>query len=92
MKRIVITALGSLTLQLALAVPATAQFPPATAEQREAGARVTEVRFGTEELVIPRGETVTLQTGLYDAAGKLVEGAVAVVFAQLGVSPSTTVS
>ncbi len=87
MKRIVISALGSLTILLALAVPAAAQFPPATAEQREAGARITEVRFGTEELVIPRGETVTLQTGLYDAAGNLVEGAVAVVFAQLGVSP-----
>lgn len=65
-----------------------AQFPPATAEQREAGARVAEIRFGTEELTIPRGETATIGAELYDADGNRVEGAVAVVFAQGGVGPT----
>ncbi|MBT8488465.1 MAG: hypothetical protein KJO65_06570, partial [Gemmatimonadetes bacterium] len=65
-----------------------AQFPPATPEQREAGARVTEVRFGTEELTIPRGETATIGAELFDADGNRVEGAVALVFAQGGVGPT----
>lgn len=49
---------------------------------------MTEVRFGTEELVIPRGETATVGAELYDEAGNRVEGAVAVVFAQGGVGPT----
>jgi hypothetical protein len=48
---------------------------------------VTEVRFGSDELVIPRGETVTLRTGLYDANGNMVEGAVAIVMSSGNVSP-----
>jgi choice-of-anchor B domain-containing protein len=48
---------------------------------------VTEVRFGPEELVISRGETVTLRTGLYDANGNTVEGAVAIVMTSGNVSP-----
>lgn len=86
MSRLASTLFGVLLLGVATA-DAAAQFPPATAEQREAGARVSEIRFGTESLVVPRGETVTLETGLYDADGNAVEGAVAVVFAQAGVSP-----
>jgi choice-of-anchor B domain-containing protein len=81
-------ALGALTALTALtAAPAAAQFPPATPEQRAAGARVAEVRFGTESLTVPRGETVTLTTGLYDTDGNVVEGAIAVIFAQAGVTP-----
>ncbi len=87
MTRSAITALATVALLLALATPATAQFPPATAAQREVGARVTEVRFDAQELVIPRGEVVTLQADLYDEDGNLVEGAVAVVFARAGVTP-----
>jgi len=90
MIRNALSALASLTVLLASAAPAAAQFPPATAEQREAGARVTEIRFGIEELNVPRGETITLQTGLYDADGNAVEGAIAVIFAQAGVSPTFT--
>ncbi|HIF57635.1 MAG: hypothetical protein ABGY10_03585 [bacterium] len=67
--------------------PAAAQFPPATDDQRATGAMVTEVRFGPEELVISRGETVTLRTGLYDANGNTVEGAVAIVMTSGNVSP-----
>lgn len=70
------------------AAPASAQFPPATPEQRAAGARVAEIRFGAEELVVPRGEMVTVQTGLYDSAGNPVEGAIALIFAQAGVGPT----
>jgi len=81
-------ALATLALALTVAAPAAAQFPPATAEQRAAGERVAEIRFGIEELNVPRGETVTLQTGLYDADGNAVEGAVVVIFAQGGVSPT----
>ena len=55
------------------AAPAAAQFPPATDAQRTAGARVAEVRFGIEALTVPRGETVTLTTGLYDADGQTPE-------------------
>lgn len=80
--------LAGLALLLASALPATAQFPPATDAQRAAGARVTEVRFGTAELVIPRGETVSVQAGLYDAAGNPVTGAVAVLYAPSGASPT----
>ena len=43
------------TLAAITVAPAAAQFPPATDGQRAAGARVTEVRFGSDELVIPRG-------------------------------------
>ena len=88
MTRPITSIFASLALLLTLAAPAAAQFPPASAEQREAGARVTEVRFGSEELVVPRGEIVTLQAGLYDSEGNAVTGAVAVVFAQVGVSPT----
>ncbi len=79
----------SLFAAAALLIPqgASAQFPPATPEQRAAGARVAEVRFGTDEVVVPRGETVTLEAGLYDADGNRVEGAIAVLFAQVGVTP-----
>jgi hypothetical protein len=88
MTRTLASALSGLVILAGLAAPASAQFPPATAEQRAAGARVAEVRFGTEELVIPRGELVTVETGLYDAEGDPVEGAVAMIFAQAGVSPT----
>jgi hypothetical protein len=90
MTRSTSSALAELALFVLLAAPAAAQFPPATAEQREAGARVTEVRFGAEELIIPRGETVTLTTGIYDASGNAVDGAVAIVMAGAGVSPRFT--
>jgi len=82
------TALAALALLFATASPAAAQLPPATAAQREIGMRVAEIRFGTEELLVPRGEVVTLQTGLYDAQGSPVEGAIAVIFSRAGVSPS----
>lgn len=65
----------------------TAQYPPASDTERAAGARVAEVRFGTESLVIPRGETVTLAAGLYDANGDAVEGAVAVISSRTSVRP-----
>lgn len=81
------SALAGLALGLAFAAPAAAQFPPATPEQREVGASVTEVRFGSEELTVQRGETVTLTTGLYDANGDAVEGAVAIIMARAGVTP-----
>ena len=87
MTRTTVSALAGLVLFALFAAPATAQFPSATSEQREAGARVTEVRFGSEELTIPRGETVTLTTGLYDASGNAVEGAVAVIMARGAVGP-----
>ena len=87
MARTTTSALIGLALFALFAAPAAAQFPPATDEQREAGARVTEIRFGSEELTIPRGETVTLTTGLYDASGNAVEGAVAVIMARGAVGP-----
>lgn len=79
--------LALLALSL-LGTDAQAQFPPATPEQRAAGAQVAEIRFGTEELTIPRGETATIGAELYDADGNRVEGAVAIVFAQGGVGPT----
>lgn len=75
------------TLVAITAASAAAQLPPATDDQRAAGAMVAEVRFGSEELVIPRGEMVTLMTGLYDANGNVVEGAVAIVMTSGNVSP-----
>ncbi len=75
------------TLAAITATPTAAQFPPATDDQRAAGAMVTEVRFGSDELVIPRGETVTLATGLYDVNGTMVEGAVAIIMTSGNVSP-----
>ena len=82
-----------LAVLLTFAVDAAAQFPPATPEQRAAGARVAEIRFGIEELVVPRDEIVTLETTLVDAEGNPVEGAIAVIFVQAGVSPTfSTVS
>ena len=75
------------TLVAITVAPAAAQFPPATDDQRAAGAMVTEVRFGSDELVIPRGETVTLATGLYDVNGTMVEGAIAIIMTSGNVSP-----
>ena len=75
------------TLAAITVAPAAAQFPPATDGQRAAGAMVTEVRFSSDELVIPRGETVTLATGLYDVNGTMVEGAVAIIMTSGNVSP-----
>ncbi len=80
--------LALVALSLLGAQTAHAQFPPATPEQREAGARVAEIRFGTEELTIPRGETATIGAELFDADGNRVEGAVAILFAQGGVGPT----
>ena len=72
---------------LALAAPPAveAQLPPATAEQRAAGARVADVDFGVDELVIRRGESVTVQATLLDASGASVAGAAALTFAPGGV-------
>lgn len=86
------SALTSLALAAVLAAaaapaPVAAQFPQATDDQRKAGAMVTEVRFGSDELTVSRGETVTLTTGMYDANGTAVQGAVAIIMAQAGVSP-----
>lgn len=81
----------SAALLLLAPVAAEAQLPPATPEQRAAGARVASVDFGTQELVIPRGEAAPLRPRFLDAAGNPVEGAVAVVFAQAGVSPGFAV-
>lgn len=80
--------LHAIVLIALTSVPVLAQFPPASAEQRTAGARIAEVRFGTDRLVIPRGETVAIDAGLYDDDGNPVEGAVALLFAQAGVSPT----
>jgi choice-of-anchor B domain-containing protein len=82
------TSFAAIVLLLAMVAPVFAQFPPASAEQREAGGRVAEVRFGSEELIVPRGEVVTLRASLHDADGNVVTGAVAVVYAQVGVSPT----
>jgi len=87
MTRTTKSALTGLALCALFAAPAAGQAPAATAEQREAGARVTEVRFGSDELTIPRGETVTLTTGFYDDAGNAVLNAVAVITTPAGVSP-----
>ena len=87
MTRTTKSALTGLALFALFAAPAAGQAPAATAEQREAGARVTEVRFGSDELTIPRGETVTLTTGFYDDAGNAVLNAVAVITTPAGVSP-----
>lgn len=88
MSRLLPTALLALSLTLVAPRAAAAQFPPATPEQRAAGARITEVRFGVEELVVPRGETVELETSLLDASGSPVQGAVVVLLAQGGVGPT----
>jgi len=85
---LIVAAAVSLLLLMASVAEVRAQFPPATPEEREAGARVQEIRFGTDALTIPRGETVTVGTELYDEAGDRVEGAVALIFAQGGVSPT----
>lgn len=92
MKRLPIALCLSLSLALValagFADDVSAQLPPATPEQRAAGSRVTEVRFGTETLVVPRGEAVTIETGLFDSSGMPVEGAVAMVLSQGGLTPS----
>jgi hypothetical protein len=88
MNRLLPAALVALTLFLATPFAAAAQFPPATPEQRAAGARIAEVRYGVEELVVPRGETVALETRLLDASGAPVQGAVVVLLAQGGVGPT----
>ena len=83
-------ALFALAGLLALSIPAAAraQLPPATPEQRAAGSRVMDIRFGVDELTVGRGEIVTLQTVLVDAEGDPVEGAVALMVSQgASVSP-----
>ncbi len=83
--------LPALIVAAATALPITslsAQFAPATPEQRAAGSRVTDVRFDVDELVIPRGEAVTVEATFVDAAGDVVEGVVAMIFAQVGVAPN----
>ena len=87
MRRLLRHALAVLILA-ALPLDASAQLPPATAEQRAAGGRVASVEFSLDELVIERGATVSLEARLLDADGNAVEGAVAVFFAQAGVSPT----
>jgi hypothetical protein len=87
MRRFISSLLVAATLVFAAAADVAAQFPPASPEQRAAGSRVTEIRFGTEQLTVQRGETATLAVQLLDANGNQVEGAVAVVFAQVGVQP-----
>ena len=82
-----LTSLALAAVLAAAAAPVAAQFPQATDDQRKAGAMVTEVRFGSDELTVSRGETVTLTTGMYDANGNAVQGAVAIIMAQAGVSP-----
>ena len=64
---------------LSIAANVAAQFPQATAEQRAAGDRVTDVRLSIEELVVPRGGTVDLNAVLLDDAGNEVAGALALV-------------
>ena len=66
-------------VMLTMASNAAAQFPQATAEQRAAGDRVTDVRLDVDELVIPRGSTVGVSAVLLDEDGNEVSGALAVV-------------
>ena len=87
MKRISPAVMIAAYLSFSFAANAAAQFPTATPEQQRAGTRVVDIRFGVEELVLQRGDTVDLQTILIDASGNTVSGAVAVVFAQ-GVGPT----
>jgi hypothetical protein len=82
---------AALAVLLTSAVDATAQMPTATPEQRTAGTQVTEIRFATEELVVRRDETVTLEVTLFDAEGNPVEGAIALIFARAGFSPSLSI-
>lgn len=86
MKRMFMFAIAS-ALFLAVATPAAAQLPPATDEQRAAGARVATVDFGVEEMIVRRGETVGLLPRLLDSDGNVVEGASAVAVIRGGVSP-----
>ncbi len=82
------------TLSLAVAAltlfsqPVTAQIPPATDAQRQAGLRVESVRFEPSELHLVRGETENLTILLLDADGNRVEDAVSLIFTQGGISPS----
>ena len=81
------------TLSLAVAAltlfsqPVTAQIPPATDAQREAGLRVESVQFEPSELHLVRGETENLTILLLDADGNRVEDAVSLIFTQGGISP-----
>ena len=54
---------------LGLPLPASAQLPPATPEQRQAGERVATIDFGVEELVVERGATIPLEVRFLDADG-----------------------
>jgi hypothetical protein len=85
------TALASLCVALLFAPPdeTLAQLPQATPEQRAAGARVAQVRFDTDRVVVQRGDTVRLSAELLDDAGQPVEGALALLFAQ-GMNPTIT--
>ncbi len=83
-RRIVFCMLAGVAL-LANAADLAAQFPQATAEQRAAGDRVTDVRFNVEELVIQRGGTADLSAVLLDEDGNEVAGAVALVLGRTNI-------
>ncbi len=74
-------------LAATLAHGLAAQLPTATPAHRAAGQRVTEIRFEVEELIVRRGETVSLTPTLVDASGNVVEGAMALLIARGGLTP-----
>jgi hypothetical protein len=86
MKRMSMLAIAG-ALFLATAARASAQLPPASDEQRAAGERVVTVDFGTEEMVVRRGESTGLMPRLLDSDGNVVEGATAIAVVRAGVSP-----
>ena len=74
-------------VMLTMASNAAAQFPQATAEQRAAGDRVTDVRLDVQELVIPRGSTVGVSAVLLDDDGNEVSGALETSHSKNGIAP-----
>ena len=75
-----------LVLLTALALPAQAQLPPSTPEQRAAGDRVVAVEFDTEELVVERDQTASVSVRLVDAEGNPVDDAVGLLIAEVGIT------
>ena len=81
---------SSLVLAALLALPfqVAGQLPSATPEQRAAGAQVASIDLGVDRLVVERGETISLEPRLLDADGNVVAGAVGLLLAQGGLTPS----